>query len=230
MRLMLVTNPPGTGGSHKWEETTPSLEGILQEAGHTVDVTSTGEELARPDMASYDAILLNMWRNPRFGVDLEEAERDGLQSFVSKGGGLISIHVSPDSCPYWPAMQEMTAGGWVTGKSTHPPLMTFTVRVTDPDNPCAAGVEDFETWDELYIQLNVSDSGKCVPSRRVRGNGLAAGLDGDLRQGPRIQHGAGSRFRQPQRRIQAVTDERPGVGDAFRVLIGRNEGTSRHLQ
>ena len=39
MRLMLVTNPPGTGGSHKWEETTPSLEGILQEAGHTVDVT-----------------------------------------------------------------------------------------------------------------------------------------------------------------------------------------------
>ena len=78
MRLMLVTNPPGTGGSHKWEETTPSLEGILQEAGHTVDVTSTGEELARPDLASYDAILLNMWRNPRFGVDLEEAERDGL--------------------------------------------------------------------------------------------------------------------------------------------------------
>ena len=131
MRLMLVTNPPGTGGSHKWEETTPSLEGILQEAGHTVDVTSTGEELARPDLASYDAILLNMWRNPRFGVDLEEAERDGLQSFVSHGGGSMmtrSIHVSPDSCPYWPAMQEMTAHGgpWVTGKSTHPPLMTFT--------------------------------------------------------------------------------------------------------
>ena len=156
MKLMLVTNPPGTGGSHKWEETTPSLEGILQEAGHTVDVTSTGEELARPDLASYDAILLNMWRNPRFGVDLEETERDGLHTFVSNGGGLISIHVSPDSCPYWPAMQEMTAGGWVTGKSTHPPLMTFTVRVTDSDNPCAAGVEDFETWDELYIQLNVS--------------------------------------------------------------------------
>ena len=197
MKLMLVTNPPGTGGSHKWEETTPSLEGILQEAGHTVDVTSTGEELARPDLASYDAILLNMWRNPRFGVDLEEAERDGLHTFVSNGGGLISIHVSPDSCPYWPAMQEMTAGGWVTGKSTHHPLMTFTVRVTDSDNPCAAGVEDFETWDELYIQAKRIASRQRVSALRVRGNGLAARLDGDLRRGPRIQHGAGSRLRQP---------------------------------
>ena len=119
---------------------------------------------------SYDAILLNMWRNPRFGVDLEEAERDGLHTFVSNGGGLISIHVSPDSCPDWPAMQEMTAGGWVTGKSTHHPPMTFTVRVTDSDNPCAAGVEDFETWDELYYQARRVASRQRVSALRVRGN------------------------------------------------------------
>ena len=219
MKLMLVTNPPGTGGSHKWEETTPSLEGILQEAGHTVDVTSTGEELARPDLASYDAILLNMWRNPRFGVDLEEAERDGLHTFVSNGGGLISIHVSPDSCPYWPAMQEMTAGGWVTGKSTHPPLMTFTVRVTDPDNPCAAGVEDFRDLGRTLYPVKRIASGQRVSALRVRGHRLAARLDGDLRQGPRIQHGAGSRRRQPQRRIQAFADERPGVGNPYRAWI-----------
>ena len=157
MRLLLVTNPPGTGGSHKWEHTSPSLAGILREAGHSVDATDTGDPLAEPGLTDYDAIVLNMWRNPMMGVDLEEAERNGLYAFVANGGGLISVHVSPDSCPYWPAMQAMTAGGWVTGKSTHPPLMTFTVRVVDADNPCAAGVEDFETWDELYIQLNVSD-------------------------------------------------------------------------
>ena len=66
MRLLLVTNPPGTGGSHKWEQTTPSLAGILREAGHSVDVTDTGEELGRPELADFDAIVLNMWRNPRW--------------------------------------------------------------------------------------------------------------------------------------------------------------------
>ena len=65
MKLMLVTNPPGTGGSHKWEETTPSLEGILQEAGHTVDVTSTGEELARPDLAKLRRYLAEHVAQPK---------------------------------------------------------------------------------------------------------------------------------------------------------------------
>ena len=67
MRLLLVTNPPGTGGSHKWEQTSPSLAGILREAGHSVDVTDTGEELGRPDLADYDAIVLKHVAKPENG-------------------------------------------------------------------------------------------------------------------------------------------------------------------
>ena len=157
MKLMLVTNPPGTGGSHKWEQTTPSLAGILREAGHSVDVTDTGQGAGPAGPDGLRRHLAEHVAQP----EIRSRPRGELKGTVCTrsyrtAAGLVSIHVSPDSCPDWPAMQEMTAGGWVTGKSTHPPLMTFTVRVTDPDNPCAAGVEDFETWDELYIQLNVS--------------------------------------------------------------------------
>lgn len=162
MRLLLIT-----GGRHKFYETTPVIGRFLREAGHTVQVTRRASELIRPSLAAYDAIVLNTCRGakdngpykvPRseWNNDFDLAQKEGLRRYVADGGGLVSLHVAPTSCPGWAPMMEMTGGGWVWGKSWHPPYGRFAVTVTDRSHPVAAGVEDFETDDEKYCDLDIA--------------------------------------------------------------------------
>lgn len=172
MRLLLIT-----GGFEPYGETTPTIAKCLRGAGHTVRVTKSARELATPTLSGYDAIVLNTWRRNWFAGgeienlrrsyprgepdnDLTEAQRVGLQSFVQNGGGLISLHLSPDSCPDWPEMKKLTGGGWVSGVSRLARFGSrtfgrFKVLVTNPQHPVAAGVEDFETEDEIYCDMNL---------------------------------------------------------------------------
>ncbi len=40
----------------------------------------------------------------------------------------------------------------------HPPVGPFTVQVSDPDDPLVAGIEPFETTDELYLSRDYGDN------------------------------------------------------------------------
>jgi type 1 glutamine amidotransferase len=150
LRLLLIT-----GGRHPYHESTPVLTRFLRSAGHTVRVSNSAKELASRSLSGYDAIVLNTRRRPEHGNDLSAEQREGLRSYVEAGGGLVSIHISPDSCPDWPEMKRLTGGGWVSGVSSHPPYGRFTVYVRNPGHPCASKITDFETDDELYCDLDI---------------------------------------------------------------------------
>ena len=66
----------------------------------------------------------------------------------------------------------VSGGGWVTGTSTHPPYGQFTVNLTQSDHPCADGIEDFVTNDELYIKLALKPGNDVL---------LTADLDGEAK-------------------------------------------------
>ena len=161
MRLLLIT-----GGRHKFYETTPIISRCLRAAGHSVQVTRRARELSHASLGGYDAIVLNTCRGakdngpykvPRseWNNDFDDAQKAGLKRFVSQGGGLLSLHVAPTSCPGWPEMMKMTGGGWVWGKSWHPPYGPCVVEVTDRSHPVVQGVADFETQDEKYCDLEI---------------------------------------------------------------------------
>ena len=150
MRLLLVT-----GGSHPYHESTPVLSRFLRAGGHTANVSKSANELALPTLSGYDAIVLNSRRRADSGNDMPAAQREGLRSYVENGGGLVSLHISPDSCPDWPEMKKLTGGGWVSGTSWHPPFGRMNVYVRNPDHPIAKGVSDFETADECYCDLDI---------------------------------------------------------------------------
>ena len=161
MRLLLIT-----GGRHKFYETTPIITRFLRAAGHSVRVTRAARELTQPSLRRYEAIVLNTCRGakdngpyevPRseWNNDLDAAQKAGLQDFVAAGGGLLSLHVAPTSCPTWPEMMKLTGGGWVWGRSWHPPYGRFEVKITDTAHPVAQGVGDFETDDEKYCDLEI---------------------------------------------------------------------------
>ena len=166
MRLLLIT-----GGFHPYHLTTPVITKTLRSGGHTVRVTRTARELAEPSLSGYDGIVLNTWRRNQFveeaeslrlsypggdpNNDLSDSQRAGLKSFVENGGGLVSLHISADSCPNWPEMKKLTGGGWVSGVSTHGHFGQFTVNILDSDHPVTSGMDDFQTHDELYCDMDL---------------------------------------------------------------------------
>ena len=165
MRLLLIT-----GGFHPYHLTTPVNTRTLRNGGHTVRVTRSAKELSEASLFGYDAIVLNTWRRNQFveeveglrrsypggdpNNDLSDAQRAGFKAFVEDGGGLVSLHISADSCPDWTEMKKLTGGGWVSGASTHGHFGRFTVNIWDRDHPVTTGMDDFETWDELYCDMD----------------------------------------------------------------------------
>ena len=170
MRVLLIT-----GGRHKFYETTPIIARLLRSAGHVARVTRAARELSRPSLRDYDAIILNTVRgtkekgpykipNSELDNDFDAIQKNAFREFVSTGGGLLSLHVSPTSCPGWAEMLQITGGGWVWGRSWHPPYCRFPVVVTDLAHPVAAGVRDFEIDDEPYCDLDIAADAHCFLS------------------------------------------------------------------
>ena len=149
MRLLLLT-----GGRHPYHESTPILTRALRAAGHTVKVSKSAKELTSPNLKNYDAIVLNSRRRRDTDNHFSHAQENGFRSYIAGGGGVVSVHISPDS-PEWPEMKKITGGGWVSGVSNHPPYGRMTVYVRDGQHPVARGVKDFQTDDELYCDLDI---------------------------------------------------------------------------
>ena len=175
-----------TGGRHPFGETTPVIAACLSAAGHAVTVTRAAAELAAPDLGRFAALVFNSCRgganDGRYAIPAEEldndfdaAQRAGLQAYVAGGGGLVSLHVAPTSCPGWPELRRITGGGWVWGQSRHPPFDRFRVTLTDRAHPVAAGIEDFETDDELYCDLEVPADAHVFLAARHEGNARPLG-------------------------------------------------------
>jgi len=149
VKLLLIS-----GGRHPYHETTPVLREFLEKAGHEITISEAAEHLAG-GLSGIDAIVLNTLRTDASGNDLPDAKRNGLKNYVSNGGGLVSVHISAASCPEWPEMKKITGGGWILGKSWHPPFGWFEVTIDKPGHPLAKGVSSFWTYDECYCGLDI---------------------------------------------------------------------------
>ena len=151
MNLLVIS-----GGRHPYEESTPVLEEFLKAAGHEVTVTEDASVLGDAHgMSGYDTLVFNTLREG--DTTLTKSEQIGMKDFIGAGKGFICIHIAgcvPDS---WPEYRDITGGGWIMGKSFHPPYGQFTVNVKDPNHPGVEGVSDFVTNDELYMGIEFKD-------------------------------------------------------------------------
>ena len=154
MKLLVIT-----GGRHPYEESTPVLEGFLKAAGHNVTVTEDPSVLGKPaDMNAYDALVFNTRREnvANFAdLALPAKEQAGMKDFISSGKGFVCIHISGCLPQGWPEYHDITGGGWISGKSFHPPYGKFAVNVSDTKHAGVQGVADFSTNDELYMGLAI---------------------------------------------------------------------------
>ncbi len=177
IKVMLLTGQ--SSKYHNWELSSSLMERFLSEVDF-FDVTTvvsplSGEDLSgfNPNFSDYDVVVLDYE-----GDGWSEAAKSGLESFVSGGGGLVSVHATDNAFADWPAFNEMIGvGGWggrgddfgpkihwfegkaqllnTPGSAMHPPKHDFEVITRAPDHPIMKGLP--MRWmhanDEIYSRL-----------------------------------------------------------------------------
>jgi type 1 glutamine amidotransferase len=100
--------------NHQWKMTTPVLKQILEEPGiFSVDVSTSPEkgkgiETWKPKFSDY-AVVVSNYNGEPWSAETKQA----FESYVSGGGGFVSVHAADNSFPEWPAYNEMIGvGGW----------------------------------------------------------------------------------------------------------------------
>ncbi|MFA5193380.1 MAG: ThuA domain-containing protein [Verrucomicrobiia bacterium] len=166
-RILVLTGNEYPG--HKWRETAPWIAKFLMvDPRLTVYLNTDPAFLASPEIAKYDAIVLNYlnWQSPAPG----EKARENLKLFIAGGKGLVLVHnavaafgdqrvmrdgkfVRVDECG-WPEVKEIFGRAWNPNRLRgHDPNGPFRVEITGTDHPITKGMKPFETADELYTCL-----------------------------------------------------------------------------
>jgi uncharacterized protein len=115
IRVMLLDGEQG-GPYHAWEETSPYLKKMLDEAGlFKVDVVTAppaGSDFSqfKPKFSDYKVVVANYdVPDERWPDDLKAS----FEEYMKNGGGLVSVHAADNAFPGWKAYNQMIGmGAW----------------------------------------------------------------------------------------------------------------------
>ncbi len=115
IRVMLLDGEQG-GPYHAWQETSPYLKKMLDQAGlFKVDVVTAppaGGDFSKfkPDFKKYKVVVANYdVPDERWSDELKAS----FDSYVKNGGGFVSVHAADNAFPKWRAYNLMIGiGGW----------------------------------------------------------------------------------------------------------------------
>ena len=145
--------------AHVWRETTAALqEALLADSRMQITVVTDPEFLATKNLFNYDVVVLNYcnWQRPGLSAEAQA----NFVKYLQDGGGLALIHFAngafhaslPETPPSdWPEYRNICRRVWdhAAGRSSHDPYGRFKVEISK-DHPITAGLNSFETIDELY--------------------------------------------------------------------------------
>ena len=113
-------------------------------------------------------------------VAITNEQQESVASFVENGKSWLALHGTN-------SIFQFQKGGIATPRShsrlmetlgsqfiAHPPIAPFKVTVSQPDHPLVAGIDAFETDDELYL---CEYHGEIEPLLETRFTGEAPGFD-----------------------------------------------------
>jgi type 1 glutamine amidotransferase len=172
-RVVLIWNTPGhlmDQDPHKGyciPYGAAAFEAIGRKTGAFEPVVSDDLSVFLPEnLGRFDAIVLNNssgpWITPtdadlakevfrRHGADhaaVEQVLRQSFLDYVTRGGGIVSLHFAIAANAHWPEFRELLGAGY-TG---HPWNEEISVTVEEPTHPLVAAFEgkDFRIAEEIY--------------------------------------------------------------------------------
>ncbi len=145
---------------HDWRRLTAALILTLeQDPRIQADVSENIEDLASAKIYSYDLLVLNYnnWDRP----GLSEAAKMHFTDYLKRGGGLSLIHFANGAFNYtlpnkesdWKEFRtHIVRRAWMHDfPSAHDAKGPFHVDITAAKHPITAGLQPFDTDDELYF-------------------------------------------------------------------------------
>ena len=144
--------------NHDWKTTTPALQKVLDDSKlFACTVTNEPQKMTADLLSGYDLIVSN-WNNwPKVNQrDWGKQAEDAFLDFVRQGKGVVMIHSASSAMYSWPEFQELVGTWWKLGQTGHGPVHKFAVRIADKSHPITAGLEDFETADELWHRMGTA--------------------------------------------------------------------------
>jgi type 1 glutamine amidotransferase len=148
----MILDGQSGGTYHAWQQVTPALRKMLEDTGlFRVDVVtspvSNGDfSNFHPDFTKYQVVISN-YDAPDWPANL----RAQFETYMSNGGGFVSVHAADNSFPNWKAYNEMIGiGGWRNRNQAAGPLWYFKDgKLVSDETPGPAGAHG----DRLPFQL-----------------------------------------------------------------------------
>jgi type 1 glutamine amidotransferase len=206
-RVLLVTGEDYPG--HDWQRTTPVVAGLLERDPRLeVEVLDDLRALQPARLEGHDVVVLH-FKNYDPAVP-GRPDLDALRAFVAGGGGLVLLHFAGGAFQEFRAdFTELAGRTWDPGLRGHDPRGRFRVEVVDRAHAATAGLEDFETDDELYTCLAGEVPIEVLAEARSTVDGRRYPMAFVL------GYGAGRVFHTPLGHDVAAFDP-PGVGELIR--------------
>jgi type 1 glutamine amidotransferase len=181
IKVMLLDGEQG-GPYHAWEQTTPYLKKMLEEAGpfqvEVVTAPPKGGDFSnfKPDFGKYKVVVSNYdVPDERWSDELKGT----FEKYMEGGGGLVSVHAADNAFPNWKAYNLMIGiGGWrgrtekagpywymkdgkvvsdptPGGAGSHGARLAFKIVNRVTDHPITKGLpaEWMHVPDELYAKM-----------------------------------------------------------------------------
>jgi type 1 glutamine amidotransferase len=151
IRVLLITGDDVD--VHPWRQISETTREILVKTGKfDVKVCEDPYVLeSETALKAYDVIVFTIFS--RRVQMLPENARQNLLNFVRDGKGFFVQHLASASFPKWEEFGKLCGRKWVMGISGHSPRSVFEAKVVNKEHPITAGLDDFETDDELYSKL-----------------------------------------------------------------------------
>jgi hypothetical protein len=138
---------------HDFPATSARVATLLRGLGHQVAVAEAIEG-ALLDLDRVDLLVINIG-NPGDGrpdPGSSETER-ALLRYADNGGAILALHTATTTFTTFAAWPEIIGGQWIRGTSMHPAIGPGRIHRTGEPHPVAAGLADFELYDERYSFL-----------------------------------------------------------------------------
>jgi type 1 glutamine amidotransferase len=127
---------------HPFGEVAGKLQSIAAGAGYEIRCTGDPGELESSNLNHYDLIIsyADAWEQ-----SLTPQQMADLEQFVAMGKGLLAIHCGISYAN--PEYFQLIGAKFIE----HPPFQRLSIHIKDLHHPITAGINDFETEDELYM-------------------------------------------------------------------------------
>jgi len=160
-----------TGGIfHPFDETSKTLEEILNTLGYESEITLDIEEgiknIHNFDLVTFNALRWRMLNHEKYIPYLDEWQfslssnaKKILDRYIKTGGSMIAFHTSSICFDDWDGWSKLLGGKWVWDKSFHPPLGTIEVNPVD-SHFLVKHLKKFDLNDEVYHNLLLEPESK----------------------------------------------------------------------